>query len=173
MAEYLQSAARLSECRRYRYTLSRTWGAGPRVCWLMLNPSTADGREDDPTIRRCVDFARKFGASSMLVVNLFALRATDPMELVGADDPVGPGNNDVIADAVHASNRLVLCAWGAPSNARLRALVAARARAVVGVLKNDRLYSLGTTKDGSPRHPLYLPASTMPSRWTLSEARHA
>lgn len=115
-----------------------------------------------------VGFARAWGAGCIVVVNLFALRATDPMALLRAPDPMGPGNNDAIAAAAHAArHRAVICAWGSPSNGALAKLVRARAESVVGVLRNDHLYSLGTAKDGSPRHPLYLRADETPRAWRM------
>src|SRR5262245_13227298 len=109
---FQQSSAELSPCGRYRYALTRTWGDPKKVvCWVMLNPSTADADQDDPTIRRCLGFSRAWGAGGLVVVNLFALRATDPDQLRIAADPVGPDNDSHLSTA--AFGRLVVAAWGA------------------------------------------------------------
>lgn len=76
--------ADISDCGRYRWRLSRRWDDGPQACFVMLNPSTADGLDDDPTVRRCVRFARGWGYGELVVVNLFPYRATDPGELITA-----------------------------------------------------------------------------------------
>lgn len=134
---------------RYRYLLRRRWGAGPRVAFVMLNPSTADASRDDPTIRRCVGFARRWGFRSVDVVNLFAYRTPHPRALARAADPVGPANDRHLRRAVRRA-ALVVCAWGATD------LAHARARAVAGLFDGIRLRCLGWTRSGAPRHPLYL-----------------
>jgi hypothetical protein len=112
LLEGITREARISECGRYRYTLMRRWGAKPGgLTWIMLNPSTADAEQDDPTIRRCMTFTQKFGYDSMVVVNLFALRATDPRELLDAEDPLGPENGIWVRKACH-QGALVVAAWG-------------------------------------------------------------
>lgn len=145
---------------RYRYILRRSWYGSPLQCtWIMLNPSTADDVMDDPTIRRCMAFSKSWGYGNMLVVNLFALRATDPKALREDSDPVGSENDAAIAEAVLGS-AAVICAWGS------HAYAARRANAVLEVLRHTkgsaaaRPLCLGTTKDGSPRHPLYVKAGT-------------
>ncbi|HEU5061422.1 MAG TPA: DUF1643 domain-containing protein [Kofleriaceae bacterium] len=138
---------------RYRYRLTRRWaGRGAVVAFVMLNPSTADGERDDPTIRRCAGFARRWGFAAMTVVNVFALRATDPARLRRARDPVGPGNDGHIAGAA-ADADLVVLAWG--NHGALRG----RDREVVALLAGARPVCLGVTRGGQPRHPLYLPRS--------------
>jgi hypothetical protein len=122
----------------------------------MLNPSTADALVDDPTVRRCAGFTRSWGYSSLAVLNLFALRATDPGELLDAEDPVGPGWNDHLRTAVEAD--LVVCAWGA-------SVPFARDREVLDMLRGVDLYCLGLTKQGYPRHPLYVKGDTKPQLW--------
>lgn len=145
---------------RYRYVLCRSWYGSPLRCtWIMLNPSTADDVMDDPTIRRCMAFSRSWGYGKMLVVNLFALRATDPKALREDSDPVGPKNDATIADAVLESTA-VICAWGS------HVYAARRASAVLEALRHTKGSAaakplcLGTTKDGSPRHPLYVKTDT-------------
>ena len=106
------TGAAFSPCGRYRWHLARTWDAdGSRVAFVALNPSTADATHDDPTIRRCIGFARRWGAGGVDVVNLYAFRATKPRDLFAADDPVGP-DNDAWIDAVVARADRVVLAWG-------------------------------------------------------------
>ena len=96
----------------YRYRLERHWCGGDGLCaFIMLNPSTADERDDDPTIRRCIGFARRWGYDGLLVANLFARRATDPKELFAARNPVGgPANRDALRRVIDEA-ALILCAW--------------------------------------------------------------
>lgn len=143
-------SATISSCGRYRYRLTR--GDEPRLAFVMLNPSTADAEQDDPTIRRCLAFAKREGTKGIEVWNLFGLRATNPKELNTAADPYGPENDQHLADLAASRHRIVVCAWGvgAPSEAVIRALT---------ILQGGfdlMLYCLGHTRDGSPRHPLYL-----------------
>jgi hypothetical protein len=139
----MRGGATFSADRRYRYRLWRRWDRSRSVVlFVMLNPSTADGRRDDPTIRRCIGFARAWGFGGVEVVNLFAYRATDPRELGRVGDPVGPHNDRYIRRAIRRS-RLVVLAWGA--RARARRLLSLR-----------RAHCLGLTRAGQPRHPLYL-----------------
>jgi hypothetical protein len=150
-----EASAVFSEDMTYRYKLTRTWGtSGTHAVWVMLNPSTADARQDDPTIRRCTAFTKAWGLDGLVVVNLFALRATDPVELLGHPAPVGEANDRFIRDAVHPWS-VVVAAWGTHK------IAAARARAVLGILtaQTDAVGCLGVTKDGRPRHPLYVPAT--------------
>lgn len=139
----------------YRYLLTRDWDRElPKLGFIMLNPSTADGREDDPTIRRCLGFARSWGFGSIAVGNLFALRATKPIELTKAEYPIGPVNETWI-DAVVRESELVIAAWGSHPFAAVRAKH-------VGKRLADQLSCLGVTKAGHPKHPLYLRADTQP-----------
>ncbi len=150
--------AHISPCGRYRYSLSRSWGlpdmatsAGEAPLFVMLNPSTADAMKDDTTIRKCIGFATAWGFRCLTVVNVFALRATDPAELYQADDPVGPDNDDAILSAVQ-SHELIVAAWGTEAIRRDRRRVE-RVRNILG----PRVRCLGKTKAGHPRHPLYVP----------------
>jgi hypothetical protein len=150
---------------RYRYLLTRQVGSGPGVAtFIMLNPSTADGENDDPTIRKCVGFARQWGCGRLQVVNLFALRATDPSEIAKADDPVGPENADHLQRAIEVSSHPrepacpgpLVCAWG------VRGAYRGQDLRLLGWLErfSVRPYALSITKDGHPRHPLYVSYST-------------
>lgn len=155
MLQQVLRGAQLSGDGRYRYTLTRSWEHAPGwkrtapAVWVMLNPSTADHEVDDPTIRRVVGFSRDFGFSQAIVVNLFALRATDPSALARADDPVGPLNDAVLATIAEGAG-LIVAAWGAHPFAQPRA---AQVRELLG----GQVMCLGHTKAGHPRHPLYLP----------------
>jgi hypothetical protein len=146
------AGATISPCGTYRYTLDRVWDASlPIALFIMLNPSTADASEDDPTIRRCISFAKREGCGALTVVNLFALRSTDPGALTAHPDPVGPDNDLHIALALGKQPEIVIAAWGAHSFAR------ARAEAVTSILALTwQVNCLGVTKDGDPRHPLYV-----------------
>ena len=157
-----QATATFDPTRTYRYRLSRTWDpTGPTLAFVMLNPSTADAEVLDPTVRRCVGFARSWGFGALEVVNLFAFRATDPRDLLLAAAPVGPDNDRAIVDAASAADRVVV-AWG------IRGTHLGRARAVAALLRatSVRPLALAMTRDGHPRHPLYVRADTRPSRWT-------
>jgi hypothetical protein len=159
----LVKAATLSACGRYRYNLLRTWDiARPAVCWVMLNPSTADADRDDNTIRKVTKYARTWGHGGIVVVNLFALRSTDPAELykTGAA-AVGPENDGCILTAARGAG-LVMAAWGNHGAYRARQAEVVTALRVAGV----RLHHLGLTKDGHPRHPLYLADDLEPEPWT-------
>lgn len=142
----------LSPCGTYRYTLERRWAPGLALAWVMLNPSTADADVDDPTIRRVIRFTHDAGWPAAVVLNLYALRATDPTDLDSHPDPVGPANPYYLNSYAH---EVVVCAWGARSKARARAFTVLNRH-----LANAELLCLGTTKDGAPRHPLYVSAAT-------------
>ena len=135
----------------YRYSLWRTWSIDyPRVAFIMLNPSIADAQHNDPTIRRCISFARAWGFGSLEVVNLFAYRTPDSRALSRVANPVGEDNDRFIVQAVWRA-RCVIIAWGA------KGTLLNRDEVVLDLLAGqDRLYCLGRTKDGYPRHPLYV-----------------
>lgn len=144
----------LSGCGKYRYRLERAWGTAPPQTFVMLNPSTADANIDDPTIRRCITFAKREGRGGINVVNLFALRATNPAELRLAAEPIGPDNDCHIADAARWAARdgvPIICAWGAYA-------APARVAAVLDIIerRGAECVCLGRTQDGHPKHPLYV-----------------
>ena len=152
----------LSACRTYRYVLWRELDRTNRTYCLFigLNPSTADEVEDDPTIRRCLAFARRWGYGSLCMANLFAYRATRPAELKAATAPVGPRNDHwLVRSASEAA--IVIAAWGVHGS------LADRDQSVVSLL-GDRFSCLGLTKHGQPRHPLYLKRTACPKRWIPS-----
>lgn len=146
----------------YRYDLTRTWGPGPRLGWVMLNPSTADAAVDDPTIRRCIGYAKAWGFSGIAVRNLFAYRATRPAELAAAADPVGPDGDRWLTR--WGTVRLVVAAWGTGRYPALHGRAAAAARLLAAVDGID-VVGLRTGHDGNPVHPLYQPADLRPAAW--------
>ncbi|WP_374662190.1 DUF1643 domain-containing protein [Inhella sp.] len=155
----MQRGADISRCGRYRYALWRTWSStGGVVMFVGLNPSTADATQDDPTLRRCMAFARSWGFGGLVMTNLFAWRATDPRELLAAHDPVGP-RNDAALRLHHARSSCTVAAWGAQGTHQGRHQVV---RAML-----PHLHCLRLTKDGHPAHPLYLPASLRPVVWSV------
>lgn len=157
----MNSGAILSKCGQYRYSLWRNWGGEkPPAAFVMLNPSTADAEKDDPTIRRCIGFAKSWGASGILVLNLFAYRATDPNQLAVALDPVGPENDDYLRGLISLGFPTV-AAWGTGGVIRGRGREVRRMFEVEG----QPLLVLRTTKHGDPAHPLYLPATLKPMPW--------
>ena len=153
-ADPFVSTADISPCGAYRYTLSRRWGVGPLLGWCMLNPSTADASLDDPTIRRCIGFAKGWDYGGLIVVNLFALRSTDPAALLTTTDPVGPLNDAAIIRAAEDCREIV-AAWGSHKSAHR----GGRARFVAGrlAMQGRPMTCLRTSKGGHPCHPLYLP----------------
>lgn len=153
----------ISDDGLYRYKLMREWDdAKPRVTFVMLNPSTADAKIDDPTIRRCLGFARRWDMGSLCVLNLFAYRATDPgrLSVLFRDegvDPVGPENNDYILRtyASAAKGDRLIFAWGSSASGPKvfeRAAYVLHAADLWGLTP----YCLGKTTVGHPRHPLYV-----------------
>ena len=142
--EITLSEAVISQDERHRYSLTRRWGDGPRVCcWIMLNPSTADATTDDPTIRRCLRFTQGWGYDALTVVNLYACRATDPAY-----------DEHILAHTTHA--RTVIAAWGThPATMPDR-----RDEHVLNLLRRRPIHCLGTNRDGSPKHPVRLRADT-------------
>jgi hypothetical protein len=155
------SSAVYSPCDRYRYVLTRDWGgAGGRVLFVMLNPSTATEAQNDPTVERCERRARALGFGAFRVCNIFAFRATDPRVMRAEPDPTGPGNNAAITEsAVWADS--IICAWGTHSAHQGRGAAVARLLRQSG----KPLFHLGLTKDGTPRHPLYIAYTQAPTPW--------
>jgi hypothetical protein len=157
-----RSQAAISDCGTYRYWLRREWDAAlPHVVFFMLNPSTADAAQDDPTIRRCVGFAKSWGCGALEVVNLFAYRATDPRALFSAVDPVGEQNHDYIRRAVDRmadAPKHIVCAWGAHGD------LMGQDETVLGWIEAEgrRPEALKLTKAGHPSHPLYLAGTLTP-----------
>jgi len=141
----------ISECGNYRYSLWRIWHwAKPMMMFIMINPSKADASNDDPTIKRCIGFAKSWGYGGFYVGNLNAYRATDPKELKKVVDPVGPLNQNHLLEMSMKSD-LIICAWGnklGPPSEKIRAL--------------GELHYLSVNNDGTPGHPLFLKSDLKP-----------
>jgi hypothetical protein len=164
MIDGIQRHAVISQDGIYRYLLTREWetpllmsAKSCSLAFIMLNPSTADAEIDDPTIRRCMGFARREGYYGITVVNLFAMRATSPSSLRRALHTVGPKNDAYIARCLGCGD--VVAAWGSNFCARYRV------RDVFRLLPGVVLKCLGVNKDGSPKHPLYVPKDTPLVSW--------
>jgi len=161
----------ISPCGTYRYTLTRRIPQVVRwvkpCLFVMLNPSVADAAIDDPTIRRCIGFANRHLCTDLTVVNLFALRATDPKQLqicqARSGDPIGPDNWMHFTDQITAHRLgVIIAAWGANP-------MAATMPMHHQALRDAGAQCLGVTKDGSPRHPLYVRADQPLVPWVTPE----
>ena len=148
--------AHITRCGKFRYWLVRKWNPGENyICWIMLNPSTTDASKDDPTIKRCITFSKKWGFDGLYVVNLYAYRATDPKELKKAGFPKGEFN-DFFVKFIASICKKVVCAWGNHGQYKNR---------YYEILKlllphSVKVYSLGYTKTKQPKHPLYVCGDT-------------
>ena len=162
-------SATFSPCRKYRYSLTRTWDDGlGKVCFLGCNPSTADETINDPTVTRCINFAKDWGFGTMEMLNIFALRSTDPKELYKSAEPVSPpyklqdglftftDYNDLAILKSCSDSDLIVCCWGNHGK------YLHRGELVTAMLKYRTIMCLGITKQGYPKHPLYLRADTKP-----------
>ena len=144
-----QSEARFSPCRTWRYTLHRIWDKGRGLLMVVgLNPSTADEVRNDPTVARCVNYARRWGLGGLIMMNAFAVRGTNPRVLREVPDPVGP-DNDFWLSRMAREASLIVAAWGN------HGLWLERQTKVLSLIDRE-VYCLGVTKQGAPRHPLYL-----------------
>lgn len=162
---FSSGGALFSADKKYRYTLYRDLGGDRQVCFIMLNPSIADSEVNDPTVRRCMGYAKKWLFGRLVVVNLFAYVSTDPKVIKKYGEVItgDPGNISAIVRAA-VSSSLVVAAWGATPlpNPGRPAYVARRIAAAGG----SALHCLRTTAAGHPSHPLYLPASLRPIPFT-------
>ena len=167
--------ATISACGKYRYRLERELGQiGPTVMFLMVNPSTADATQDDPTIRKCKGFASKLGGGTLLVGNLFAYRATDVTELRKTRDPVGPDNDKHLREMLYSAD-IVIAAWGSLN--KLPEVLRPRWKDVVRLaderveLTGERrcrsLSCIGVCADKHPKHPLMVGYDTPVTAWTV------
>ena len=155
------SVAIYSDCERYRYALSRVWDAqGKKALFIMLNPSKATEQQNDPTVERCEQRARRLGFGAFGVVNIFAWRETHPKLMRLAADPNGPENNTQLLEACRWAD-VVICGWGT------HGVHLGRGPEVAILLRQNgvKLHHLGLTKDGHPRHPLYISYATQPTHW--------
>lgn len=150
------SYALFSPCRVYRYLLVRSWGFGPTIIFILLNPSIADELMDDPTTAGLMARARLWGFESYILLNAYSLRSTDPRGLLRHPDPVGPENDQrILAALLGHSQAPVVCAWGTWGD---HPKLGDRGRTLAATLRAQRpLLCLGLTKGGQPLHPLYQP----------------
>lgn len=151
-------SAVFSPCRKYRYALYRTWDERLASCMFVgLNPSTADETKNDPTIRRCINFAKRWGCGGLIMANLFAFRATKPEDMKAAADPVGPENDRWLIQ-LHNAAGLVIAAWGRDGVFR------ERGAKVLAMLRRNRdggdIGCFGLTENKQPKHPLYIKGDT-------------
>jgi hypothetical protein len=154
----MKKGAVIDKAGLYRYSLWRDWDMEkPKLVFIMLNPSKADANIDDPTLRRCINFANSWDFGSLIVVNLFAYRSASPLDLRQVDDPIGSQNDRYLKKAIKSADRVVV-AWG--NNGKLMQ----RDRLVLELLSkhNVQPHCLGITKSGYPRHPLYVMCSKKP-----------
>jgi hypothetical protein len=158
--KYSYLGAEISSCEKYRYWLDRRWVKAQEplrtVMFIGLNPSTADDFDDDPTIRRCVRFAKDWGFNHLLMMNLFAFRATDPKQMSLCSDPVGPQNDDMLK-LYSGKVSLIVAAWGVSGACNGRDIE------VLKMLSDFNIHALKLTKHGQPSHPLYLSKDLKPS----------
>ena len=153
----MKSGAIFDTTNTYRYTLWRSWSPDhPHLTFIMLNPSTADAQRNDPTISRCLAFARDWGFGSLEVVNLFAYKTAYPSDLLRVPDPVGEENDRFLQQAI-ARSSCIVAAWGT------KGILLDRNRQVLQLLTDKQhIYCLGLTRDGHPRHPLYIKGNIQP-----------
>ena len=159
--EGTRSHAVYSDCETYRYALTREWDAGGRkLMFVMLNPSTASELKNDPTVERCERRARALGFGAFRVTNLFAFRATDPADLRAAAEPVGPENDATLREGAAWADQIV-AAWG------VHGTHLDQGTGVTALLRAMEvpLFHLGLTRDGHPRHPLYVSYAQRPVAW--------
>jgi hypothetical protein len=143
----INKSAVFSSCRKYRYSLTRSWNsADGYVLFIGLNPSIADEMVDDPTLKRCINFAKDWGYGGLIMVNLFAYMATYPSELKKATLPIGKENNKHILNGYQKS-QLTVIAWGNDG------YLLGRDKEVLAIIENPMC--LNINKSGQPAHPLY------------------
>lgn len=162
----MDTGAEFSPCRKYRYKLWRIWSPDRYdkdryIAFLMLNPSTADETKNDPTVERCQRRAVAMGYQGMYVINIFALRSTDPEALYIAEDPVGPRNDAAIFEVADECDTIV-CAWGTHGSLHNRGRHVLNA---VAKMHPFKLFHLGLSKAGHPKHPLYISYKTKPQSY--------
>jgi hypothetical protein len=166
--DYYEQDAEFSACKTYRYSLTRAWFGVPgtpekTMVFCGVNPSTADENVLDPTLRRCVSFARREGCTKLVVVNLFALRSTDPLALYSHPCPEGPENTPaIVLAAIDARpGGIFLAGWGCHGEHL------GQGRKVASLLtgRGVSMWCLGRTTAGHPRHPLYLRSDAAITPW--------
>lgn len=166
MSKKVYKEAEISSCSQYRYCLWRQWGIGRSVTFVMLNPSIADANIDDPTIRKCIGFARQWGYNQLVVANVMAYRATKPTDLPSdIAIAIGPDNANWLEYSATYSE-LIILAWGAPTNRFQHAYRIADAilKRIAGQ-HDTPIECLGLTKAFGPKHPLFVPYDTIRTVW--------
>jgi len=145
-----RNTAHFSECGDYRYLLTREFGGESTCLFVMLNPSTANAEQDDPTIRRCISFAQREDFGRLEVVNIYGFRSASPAVLFAADDPIGDKNDSEILAALDRATSVIV-AWGNHAEPE-------RATVVQRLIEHSGkpMKCFGLTKLGQPKHPLYL-----------------
>lgn len=144
----IEKGANISDCKQYRYLLWRIWDKNkPAVGFIGLNPSIADDQIDDPTIRRCMNYAKEWGYGGLYMANLFAYRATNPREMFKAKEPIGKNNDATLKELANKVDKIIV-AWG--DNGKFKERY--KALNCLG-----KLYCLKINKSGQPAHPLYQP----------------
>lgn len=153
-----ESGATFSDCRKYRYCLWRIWDYDkPRIMFIGLNPSTADETQNDPTIRRVIGFGKSWGYGGIFMCNLFAIVSADPAILKTTTDPIGYNDRYLLQYSESAKD--ILFGWGNFKEAT------ERAKYVSGLFPNA--LCLGKNQNGTPKHPLYIAANTIPMPFNL------
>lgn len=158
----MESTALFSSDRKHRYCLGRVWDPRKPLClFIGLNPSRADGIRDDPTIVKCMGLASRWGYGGFYICNLYSLITPYPERLFREVDPVGEDADKWIHEKARECAAIVLC-WGSCGqvNKTIKLNIAHRSRILVDQLPRNKLHHTGLTKDGQPRHPLYLPYGT-------------
>lgn len=160
----MEKGAIISDCELYRYSLWRIWDdSKPNVMFIMLNPSIADYNIDDPTIRRCIGFAKSWGYGGLYVGNLFAYRSTKPNGLFEAIDPIGE-KNDYHLSNMNQQCELAICAWG---NQKIIDKINSNHKPLSNI--NIPLHYIELSNNGTPKHPLYLRGNLQPKKYEYSK----
>jgi len=165
----MKGTAQFSDCLKFRYTLTRDWSISgeekKNILFLMLNPSTADADIFDPTVKRCFNYAKRWGYNHMTVCNIYAYRATNPKDMLRAKEEginiIGQHNDSYIWGCAMEAQKII-CAWGASPWSR------DRAKEVIQVLERycgEKLFCLKKSKDGCPVHPLYQKNDLIPAKF--------
>jgi hypothetical protein len=168
----MKKDALISSCRKYRYHLERHWGDGKPCLFIMLNPSTADESKDDRTIKRCIAYAMSWGYEQLYVINLFALRSTDPDDLLNHTRP-NPSDAkkhlETMLHIIRRDNGICVAAWGGHRAVRLHPVFPDRDQEMIAWFKEFGmpLHYLKLTKSGRPCHPLYLPGTLKAAKWKI------
>jgi len=150
----IDSGAKFSKCRKYRYTLWRTWDKlKPKIMFLGLNPSTADEIKNDPTVTRCINYSKSWGYGGMYMMNIFSFRTTYPVELKKAKDPIG-SKNDYWIKKIYKDVDKCIGAWGNDGEFKNRS------EDIIKLIPD--IYCLKVNSSGQPAHPLYLKSNLSP-----------